>query len=72
MTNKIDNKQLAKLLLIGIGLTAVALLLTLGLVYIMAAVAGSTSVPVIAIISFIIVALGAVLYAWYQHVKKQS
>ncbi len=69
---KMDNKKLGKYLLLAIGLTAVALLLTFGLVYIVTAFAGNTSIPVIAIISFIVVALGAILYAWYRHTQKQS
>jgi len=69
---KTNSKQLGKYLLWGIGLTAVALLLTFGLVYIMTAFAGSTNVPVLAMISFIVVALGAILYAWYRHAQKAN
>lgn len=66
----IDSKKLRKYILWGIGLTAVALLLTFGLVTIMATFAGSINVPVLAIISFIVVALAATLYAWYQYANK--
>ena len=54
----------------GIGLTTVALILTFGLVIIMTAFAESANVPVLAMVSFIVVALGAILYAWYQHAQK--
>ena len=69
---KMDSKQLVKYLLLGIGLTAVALFLAFGLVYILTAFAGSTNVPVLAMISFIVVALGAILYAWYRHAQKDD
>ena len=67
---KMDGKQLGKYLLLGIGLTVVALLLTFGLVYTTTAFAGRTNVPILAMISFIVVALGAILYAWYRHTQK--
>jgi hypothetical protein len=67
---KIDGKQLGKYLLWGIGLTAVALFLTFVLVIIMTAFTSSTNVPVLAMLSFIVVALGAILFAWYRHTQK--
>ena len=69
---KTDGKQLGKYLLWSIGLTAVALCLTFGLVIIMTAFAGSTNVPVLAMISFIVVAFGAILYAGYRHAQKSK
>ncbi|NHZ71699.1 MAG: hypothetical protein GWP17_01265 [Aquificales bacterium] len=67
----VDNKNLNKALLKGVGITAVLLLLVFGLIYILTAFAGSTSIPVLIIVGFIVVALGVVLYAWYRHAKKQ-
>ena len=71
MTNhRTVSKKLVGYLLWGIGLTAVALFLTFCLVTIMTAFAGSTNVSVLAMSSFIVVALGAILYAWYRHTQK--
>lgn len=66
---KMNNKYLQKYLLLGIGLTAVALFLTFGLVIIMTLFAGSTDVSILAMISFMMVALIASLYAGYRHVQ---
>jgi amino acid transporter len=68
--DKTDSKKLGGYLLWAIGLTAVALFLTFALVTIMTAFAVSTNVPVLAMISFIVVALGAILYAWYRYAQK--
>lgn len=69
---KIDNKNLNKALLKGVGITAVLLLLVFGLIFILTTVAQSTSFPVLIIVGFIVVALGASLYLWYRHAKRQS
>ena len=66
----VDNKNLNKALLKGVGITAVTLLLVFGLIYILTTFAGSTSVPVLIIVGFIVVALSAILYAWYRHAQK--
>jgi len=69
---KIDNKNLNKALLKGVGITAVLLLLVFGLIFILTNVAQSTSFPVLIIVGFIVAALGASLYLWYRHAKRQS
>jgi ABC-type nickel/cobalt efflux system permease component RcnA len=67
-----DNKNLNKALLKGVGITAVILLVVFGIIYLLTTFAGSTSIPVFIIVGFIVIVLGGTLYWWYRHAQKQS
>ena len=66
----VDNKNLNKALLKGVGITAVVLLGVFGVIYLLTTVAENTSFPVLIIVGFIIVLLGGILYWGYRRTRK--
>jgi len=66
----VDNKKINKALFVGFGITGAILLVVFGLIYIVTSFAGSTTIPVLIIVGFIVAVLGGVLYWWYRRAQK--